>query len=530
MSLETYVSRGVDNEWISSWESPVGAAGRHAMRAGAVAYRSYGAWYVNNPINASYHICSTTCCQAYDTTTSAQSRNAASFTQSVVLSKDGLSIFRSEYSSENNSLWGSGCVNNDLTCGSGKAGSPSTGWSCISDHPNCAPRVCFGHGRGMCQYGSNFWANNSSKDYLWILDHYYNNNFNPSMNRSVYVEEVSAFDVALNADGRMDVFGRGAANNALLHASQASAGSTTWVAFSGINEGLLLSSPAVAANSDGRLQAVLRGTGNAVWTAAQASPNGAWGNWTQLGSLAASSEPVLARNTDGRLQVFIRGTDYQLYTAVQTAAGGAFGPWTPLGGTCTTGPAVGVNQDGRLQVFVRGMDDQLYTRWQNTVGGSVWADWAGVGTAKIGSKVAVARNSNGTLEVFARGVEDPNPVLWQVRQNAASGVSNWGVWTSTGDGVSTAPAVFANTDGRLQVVTCGTAGDLRTAAQTSASGNLGAFTSLGGTCTSMPAMARNTDGRLQLFVRGLDRKVYSRIQGTAGGSFTATWYDLGGSL
>lgn len=61
-------------------------------------------------------------------------------------------------------------------------------------------------------------------------------------------------------------------------------------------------------------------------------------------------------------------------------------------------------------------------------------------------------------------------------------------------------------------------------------GSLGTFTSLGGTCTSVPAAARNTDGRLQVFVRGLDRRVYSRLQGTAGGAFTSTWHDLGGSL
>lgn len=151
MSLEAYTQTGLDDEWIASW----GAA---SLQAGAVAYRTYGAWYVLHPVASSYDIAATTCNQAWQNDVATSTKNAAIATAGTVLLKNG-AIFRSEYSSENN----------NSGCGNGYSGT-GTSWPCISD-PRCAGRTKFGHGRGMCQYGSSFWA--SDKTYLWILDHYY---------------------------------------------------------------------------------------------------------------------------------------------------------------------------------------------------------------------------------------------------------------------------------------------------------------------------------------------------------------------
>ncbi len=169
MSLESYVKRGLNDEWIASWH-------QNSLRAGSVAYRSYGAWYVDHPISGSYDICSTTCCQVNDSDTSSSTDEAADATAGFMLSSGG-SIFRSEYSAENNS-WddpgdGLGCSNSDLSCGDGSAGSPSTGWSCISD-PLCAGHGCFGHGRGMCQWGTQRRASTSGESWTDIVDHYFN--------------------------------------------------------------------------------------------------------------------------------------------------------------------------------------------------------------------------------------------------------------------------------------------------------------------------------------------------------------------
>lgn len=152
MSLEAYTESGLDNEWISGWKAA-------SLQAGAVAYRSYGAWHVQHPIRTNYDISSTTCSQVWGSETASSCISAARATSGKVLVKSG-AIFRSEYSAENN----------NAGCGNGYSGTGSS-WPCISD-ARCAGRATNGHGRGMCQWGSSFWA--SDKDYLWILNHYYN--------------------------------------------------------------------------------------------------------------------------------------------------------------------------------------------------------------------------------------------------------------------------------------------------------------------------------------------------------------------
>lgn len=155
MSLEAYVQSGLDDEWISGW----GAA---SLRAGAVAYRSYGAWYVQHPVKSNFDIASTTCNQAWEADTYTRTKDAAIYTKGKVLVKSG-KIFRSEYSAENN----------NAGCGNGYSGTgTSNGWPCISD-ALCKGKAKNGHGRGMCQWGSSRWATNG-KTYSWILNHYYN--------------------------------------------------------------------------------------------------------------------------------------------------------------------------------------------------------------------------------------------------------------------------------------------------------------------------------------------------------------------
>lgn len=171
MSLETYVKRGLNDEWIASWTAD-------SLRAGAIAYRSYGAWHVANPRSVNYDICSSACCQVNDPDTSTSSSSAVDATAGILLTRDN-AIFRAEYSAENNS-WddpndGLDCANADLSCGNGFVGSPAAGWPCLADSV-AAGHGCFGHGRGMSQWGSQRWALDQARRWPWIVDHYYNDN------------------------------------------------------------------------------------------------------------------------------------------------------------------------------------------------------------------------------------------------------------------------------------------------------------------------------------------------------------------
>lgn len=173
LPLETYVRRGLDSEWIASWNT-------QSLRAGSIAYRSYGAWRVAHPIRSSFDICSSACCQVNDAGTSSSTDNAIARTPGLMLTRGGSEAASAEYSAENNS-WddpsdGLSCSNNDLSCGNGFAGSPANGWPCLSDSVG-AGHGCFGHGRGMSQWGSQRWAiDASARRWPWIVDHYFNDN------------------------------------------------------------------------------------------------------------------------------------------------------------------------------------------------------------------------------------------------------------------------------------------------------------------------------------------------------------------
>ncbi len=178
-SLETYVQKGLDNEWISSW-------GENSLKAGSVPFRSYGAWHaIESPYNG-YDICAGPCCQAFGLTSYGSTVAAAQATAGILLELNG-ALARSEYSAENNA-WndpndGLTCTNSDLSCGDGFVGSPASGWPCLAD--DSAGRGCFGHGRGMSQWGT-YYHDLNGENWATIVDHYYNASGSPAGQRSQY--------------------------------------------------------------------------------------------------------------------------------------------------------------------------------------------------------------------------------------------------------------------------------------------------------------------------------------------------------
>jgi hypothetical protein len=195
LPLESYVARGLNDEWISSWDAD-------SLAAGAIAYRSYAAWRVDHPIRPSFDLCSSACCQVNDPDTATRTDAAVAATAGILVERQG-AAFAAEYSAENNS-WddpndGLACSNSDLSCGDGAVGSPAVGWPCLADAVALG-RGCFGHGRGMSQWGSKRWADPApapARTWRWIVDHYYNASGAPSGLRSAFL--ASPVDVGVGA-------------------------------------------------------------------------------------------------------------------------------------------------------------------------------------------------------------------------------------------------------------------------------------------------------------------------------------------
>ncbi len=85
--------------------------------------------------------------------------------------------------------------------------------------------------------------------------------------------------------------------------------------------GAISSNIAVAINSDGRLQVFARGINNSiVYKTQTAAGSSTWSGWASLGG-GTAGDPSVARNSDGRLQVFVRASNNSIVYKTQTAAG-----------------------------------------------------------------------------------------------------------------------------------------------------------------------------------------------------------------
>jgi hypothetical protein len=329
----------------------------------------------------------------------------------------------------------------------------------------------------------------------------------------------------------------------LSHKSQTSPGSNAWSSWGSLGGTIRSSSDvSLAMNSDGRLQAFVVGTNNALYYRTQSSPNSnTWSSsWTSLGGgIKADSSPAVAINNDGRLQVFAVGTNNQLYYKTQSSPNSNTwsSAWTSLGGglRANTDPIGIANDDGRLQVFAVGTNNQLYYKTQSSPNSNTWSSWTSLGGGiKADSSPAVAINNDGRLQVFVVGTNNQ----LQYRAQSTPGSSTWSsAWTSLGGGLraNTDPIGIANDDGRLQVFAVGTNNQLYYKTQSSPNSNTwsSAWTSLGGgiKADSSPAVAINNDGRLQVFVLGTNNQLYYKTQSSpSSNTWSSAWTFLGGAL
>jgi hypothetical protein len=207
--------------------------------------------------------------------------------------------------------------------------------------------------------------------------------------------------VGANADGRLEVFARGA-DNALWHIAQKTSGGwSSWESLSG----QLAGNSAVGRNADDRLEVFARWADNALWHIWQTTPNGEWSGWHSLGG-QLTSDPVGDFNADGRLEVFARWDDKALWHRWQVAPNGGWSErWASLGGELTGNLAVGRNADGGLEVYVQGTDNAL---WRNLQNGSQWSGWDRLG-GQLTNNLVLGRNVEGWLQVFVRGGDNE---LW----------------------------------------------------------------------------------------------------------------------
>ncbi|MFO0629685.1 MAG: thrombospondin type 3 repeat-containing protein [Polyangiales bacterium] len=140
--FEDYIKGVLPHEWIPSWH-------RESLRAGALAIRTYSwRWIQAGGKYTCADLDDTTASQVYRSGRMAVTNAAVDATRAQGVVRGGR-LVSGEYSAENSDPTADG----------------------VSE-PLCRGRARFGHGRGMCQWGSSRWAS-AGRDHEWIARHYW---------------------------------------------------------------------------------------------------------------------------------------------------------------------------------------------------------------------------------------------------------------------------------------------------------------------------------------------------------------------
>ncbi|HEV7681457.1 MAG TPA: galactose oxidase-like domain-containing protein [Pyrinomonadaceae bacterium] len=282
------------------------------------------------------------------------------------------------------------------------------------------------------------------------------------------------------------------------------------------------SGPAVARNSDGRLQAFYRGGDDALCTVAQTTSGGAWGTPVSLGG-AIFADPVVIKGNTGLLEVLVVGGNNGIYYTRQTAPSSAgFTSFTQLSGSSLSPLSVYPNADGRLQAFYRGTNNAVWTIVQSTVGTNAWGASVSLGDSTMDPPAA--GRINGSLVVFIRGTSD-NWLHYNL-QTLPNGTT-WNGFGNVIGPIQSAPTVGNNGDGSLAVFARGPATDLLTVTLSPPEKRMWFSVSLGGSMILSPGLGANTDTHLDVFVLGGDQRLYNNYQTKEGWNGFAL---LGGSF
>jgi hypothetical protein len=348
-------------------------------------------------------------------------------------------------------------------------------------------------------------------------------------------------NIGMNADGRLELFGRGS-DGAIWHNFQVApnSGWSGWSSLGGQMAGD--AAPAVGINADGRLEVFAIGAEGAMWHFWQNAPGSStsWsldslgGSFQTMGNIGPITHvyPAVGRNADGRLEIFALGSDRALWHNWQTAPNSGWAGWSSFGGFLGTNPAVGVNLDGRLEVFINSTHI-----WQ-LAPSSGWSNLESLGGNTF-SNLQVARNADGRMDVF--GVATLlDGAVWHIQQVAPN--SGWSAWESLGNPGYAFSSIIPgrNADGRLEIFTW-VLGNHHLAHKWQVQPNAGwvsSWNDLSPDSTgrviemvSNPVVGSNADGRLEVFVYGFPSasthdSIWHRRQLVPNGAW-ANWEDLG---
>ncbi|MCW3845500.1 LamG domain-containing protein, partial [Micromonospora yasonensis] len=135
--------------------------------------------------------------------------------------------------------------------------------------------------------------------------------------------------------------------------------------------------PAALLDPNNRLALYARDADGKIWSTAQGTTGGSFGNWSVVGSgqITYSGDPAAMKGANGTTVVYARGSDNAVWGVGQSTVGGTFGTWKAMG---TNPPAAGFASDptpglsgiNTISLVVRSADNRIYTTGQSAAGGA----------------------------------------------------------------------------------------------------------------------------------------------------------------
>ena len=256
-----------------------------------------------------------------------------------------------------------------------------------------------------------------------------------------------------------------------------------------------------------RVDVVTRAPDGFTWTFWNGS---SWAGWRSLGAppAGAAGDPTIVSWAPGRLDVFARGnSDNRLWQTFSVDGGATWSGWLkPLGddGTLAGAPSASTRGPGRLDVWVTGTDNQIYQRFWD---GAQWSStWVGLGRPAPGitGDPTAASWDSVRADLFVRGADDK---LWRRTWDGVQW-SAWGQPLGSAGTLASSPDASSWGSGNLLVFVRGSDGGVY-GATFDGSWNLWVRMAAADTNTpDAPAVTSRGFNRFDIFVRGVDNRAY----------------------
>ncbi|MGW4465964.1 hypothetical protein [Micromonospora sp. NPDC004704] len=194
--------------------------------------------------------------------------------------------------------------------------------------------------------------------------------------------------------------------------------------------------------------------------------------------------------------------------------------WTVLSGNeaLTGRPALTQLTDGRVQLAAQHAGSNIWVNSQTAVNSATWKTFSDLG-GSMAAPPAMTRLTTGTTVLFAVDVDGK---LWTYAQTGAVPY-----WRNLGDQNLVGTPVLAAVNGGVQVFGVDTTGAVKTI-RYATDGAVSAWTSLGGSgATGTPSVVLYPGYRLRVFVRAADGTIATKLQDATGGTWPATWTQVG---